>query len=105
MKPVVKKYLMAREKARESVRFVIVFISFFVGQNGFARNFNATQAKFNRNPKNNQLLAAPSRQRTAEAKPAPLETSTRSWRTGVQRRIKKVKPLLLLDVTEARHSR
>jgi hypothetical protein len=28
---VVKKYLMAREKARESVRFVIVFISFFVG--------------------------------------------------------------------------
>ena len=29
MKPVVKKYLMARKKARESVLFVIVFISFF----------------------------------------------------------------------------
>jgi hypothetical protein len=29
---VVKKYLMAREKARESVRFVIVFISFLLAR-------------------------------------------------------------------------
>jgi hypothetical protein len=58
----VKKYLMAREKARESVRFVIVFISFFVGENGFALNLNATQTKFNGNQKNNRLLVATSRQ-------------------------------------------
>jgi len=41
MKPVVKKYLMARKKAPELVLFVIVFMSsldFLVGQSGFARD-------------------------------------------------------------------
>jgi len=102
MKPVVKKYLMAREKARESVRFVIVFISFFVGWNGFARDFFNRRKKSNRKQKDNRFWVTTSRQMDsrgqARSLEEPLDLRTKALGQANYRQLKRIVTVLLLLV-------